>query len=67
MVVDRQIPLTVCPTSNVVIANAVADVASHPIARQRQLGVPVTVNSDDPGMMRFDIADEYAAVHQAFS
>jgi adenosine deaminase len=66
MVVDRQIPLTVCPTSNVVIANAVPDVASHPIARQRQLGVLVSVNSDDPGMMRFDIADEYAAVYQAF-
>jgi adenosine deaminase len=66
MVIDRQIPLTVCPTSNVVIANAVPDVASHPIARQRQLGVLVTVNSDDPGMMRFNVADEYAAVHQAF-
>jgi adenosine deaminase len=66
VVVDRQIPLTVCPTSNVVIANAIPDVASHPIARQRQLGVLVTINSDDPGMMRFDVADEYAAVQQAF-
>ena len=26
----------------------------------------VTVNSDDPGMMRFDLADEYEAVHAAF-
>ncbi len=65
-VIDRQIPLTVCPTSNVMIANVVPDVASHPIARQRELGVLATVNSDDPGMMRFDIADEYAAVADAF-
>lgn len=65
-VVDERIPLTVCPTSNVVIANVVPDVASHPIARQRELGVLATVNSDDPGMMRFDVADEYAAVHDAF-
>ncbi len=65
-IVDRQIPLTVCPTSNVMIANVVPDVASHPYARQRELGVLATVNSDDPGMMSFDIADEYAAVAQAF-
>jgi adenosine deaminase len=65
-VVERRIPLTVCPTSNVVIANVVPDVASHPIARQRQLGVLVTVNSDDPGMMGFNIADEYQAVYDAF-
>jgi adenosine deaminase len=65
-VVDRQIPLTVCPTSNVVIANVVPDLASHPFRRQRELGVLVTLNSDDPGMMQFDIADEYAAVANAF-
>jgi adenosine deaminase len=65
-VVERQIPLTVCPTSNVVIGNVVPDVASHPFARQRARGVLVTVNSDDPGMMRFDVADEYAAVAAAY-
>lgn len=65
-IVDRQIPLTVCPTSNVMIANVVASVAEHPYARQRALGVLATVNSDDPGMMQFDIADEYVAVADAF-
>ncbi len=65
-IVERQIPLTVCPTSNVMIANVVPDVAAHPFERQRQQGVLVTVNSDDPGMMRFDIADEYEAVARAY-
>ena len=64
--IDEQIPLTVCPTSNVMIAHVVAEVAEHPFARQRKLGVLVTVNSDDPGMMQFDIADEYVAVARAF-
>lgn len=64
--VDRQIPLTVCPTSNVVIANVVPEVAAHPFARQRTAGVLVTVNSDDPGMMEFTIADEYVAVARGF-
>ncbi|MEY2571084.1 MAG: adenine deaminase [Acidimicrobiaceae bacterium] len=65
-VVDRRVPVTVCPISNVVIANVIPDVAHHPIARQRGEGVLVTVNSDDPGMMGSDVADDYAAVHDAF-
>ncbi len=66
-IADRQIPLTVCPTSNVVIAHVVPDVASHPFDEQRRRGVLVTVNSDDPGMMRFDLADEYVAVADAYA
>jgi adenosine deaminase len=65
-IVERQIPLDVCPTSNVMIANVVPSVADHPFARQREAGVLATLNSDDPGMMRFDIADEYVAVARAF-
>jgi adenosine deaminase len=65
-VVDERIPLTVCPISNVVIANVVPDVAHHPIVRQRERGVLVTVNSDDPGMMQSDIGDDYSAVQDAF-
>ncbi len=65
-VIDRGVPLTVCPTSNVVIAHVVPDVATHPFDEQRRLGVAVTLNSDDPGMMRFDLADEYVAVADAY-
>ncbi len=65
-VAARRIPVTACPLSNVVIANVIGDVAEHPIARQRQRGVLVTVNSDDPGMMATSIADDYAAVATAF-
>ena len=48
------------------IANVVSSVAAHPLAEQRRRGVLATVNSDDPGMMQFDIADEYVAVARAF-
>ena len=65
-IVDQRVPVTACPISNVVIANVIADVAAHPIAQQRSQGVLVTVNSDDPGMMGSDVADDYAAVHEAF-
>jgi adenosine deaminase len=65
-VVDGRVPVTACPISNVVIANVIPDVAHHPIARQREQGVLVMVNSDDPGMMGSDVADDFAAVHEAF-
>ena len=65
-IIDRRIPLTVCPTSNLMIANVIQTLEEHPLAEQRRLGVLATVNSDDPGMMQFDIADEYVAVANAF-
>lgn len=65
-VAAERVPITTCPTSNVVIANVIPDVAAHPLDAMREAGVLATVNSDDPGMMQFDIADEYVAVADAF-
>ncbi len=65
-VADAGVALTVCPISNVVIANVIDDVADHPFARQREAGVLVTVNSDDPGMMGTTICDDYEAVTDRF-
>jgi adenosine deaminase len=56
-----------CPTSNVVIANAVGSVADHPLPRLRAAGVLVTVNTDDPALTDLDLAREYAACAQAWS
>jgi adenosine deaminase len=66
MVAARRVPVTVCPLSNVLIANVVDAVSEHPIARQRAIGVLATVNSDDPGMMGTSVADDYEAVWRAF-
>lgn len=65
-VAEQRIPVTVCPTSNVVIANVVPDVAAHPFGAMRAAGVLASLNSDDPGMMQFDLADEYPTVATAF-
>ena len=64
-VVERRIPMTSCPTSNLVI-KLVPDIESHPFARQRERGVLAMLNSDDPGMMSFDLGDEYATVAEAY-
>jgi len=63
----ERIPLTMCPTSNVVIANAYPSVAEHPLPRLRQAGVLVTVNTDDPALTDLDLAREYAACAAAWN
>jgi adenosine deaminase len=63
---DRRVPLTMCPTSNVVIANAFATVADHPLPRLREAGVLVTLNTDDPALTDLDLAREYAACAEAW-
>ncbi|MFI5041351.1 MAG: adenosine deaminase [Acidimicrobiales bacterium] len=62
----ERIPLTVCPTSNVVIANRVPDVAHHPYARMRASGLLATLNTDDPALTDLDLGREYRAVAAAY-
>lgn len=63
-VVRRQIPLEVCPTSNL-LTNAFPDMKSHSIARLRQEGVLVTINTDDPGVFDLNLTHEYDALSDA--
>ena len=51
-VAGDRVPLTVCPWSNVVIANRFASLAEHPFRAMRDAGLLMTVNTDDPAMMR---------------
>jgi aminodeoxyfutalosine deaminase len=55
---ERQIPLEVCPTSNVA-TRAVPSLAEHPLPRMVEAGVLVTINSDDPPMFSTDLNNEY--------
>ena len=60
------IPLTVCPTSNIVIANRVATLAEHPFRSMREAGLLATLNTDDPALTDLDLGREYAAVADAY-
>jgi adenosine deaminase len=44
-VVDRQIPLEICPTSNVQ-THVVPSYEGHPLKRLAEAGVPITINTD---------------------
>ena len=64
---ERRIPLTMCPTSNVVIAHACSSVDRHPLPALREAGVLVTVNTDDPALTDLDLAREYATCARAWN
>jgi aminodeoxyfutalosine deaminase len=59
---EHRIPLEVCPTSNL-RTGAVPSLAAHPLPRLLRGGVPVTLNTDDPGMFGCDIVGEYRLAH----
>jgi adenosine deaminase len=62
---DRM-PLTVCPTSNVVIANAFPRLEDHVYPLMRDAGLLATVNTDDPALIDLDLGTEYGLVADAF-
>jgi adenosine deaminase len=62
----ERIPLTVCPNSNIVIANAYPRLAEHPYPRMREAGLLATLNTDDPALTDLDLGREYHSVAEAF-
>lgn len=60
---ERQIPLEVCPTSNV-CTRSVPSLAEHPLPALVAAGVPVTINSDDPPMFSTTLNHEYLVAAQ---
>jgi adenosine deaminase len=59
--VQHQIPLEVCPTSNVCLG-VYPSYQEHPIRWLWDQGVYVTLNSDDPPMFNTDLVSEYQAL-----
>ncbi len=60
----EQVPLTVCPLSNVRL-KGVATLAEHPIGRMFERGLMVTINSDDPAYFGGYVGDNYVATAEA--
>ena len=60
---EHQIPLEVCPTSNL-FTGVYPSYQSHPAKALSDAGVPITINSDDPTFFRTTLADEYACLAQ---
>jgi aminodeoxyfutalosine deaminase len=61
----RQVPLELCPTSNVCLG-VYPDYAAHPLRPLWDAGLLVTVNSDDPALFGTDLNHEYEVLVDHF-
>lgn len=61
---EQRIPLELCPLSNL-RTGVIPAVASHPLRRYFDAGIPVSLNTDDPLFFGNSLVDEMAAAQQA--
>jgi adenosine deaminase/aminodeoxyfutalosine deaminase len=61
----RQIPLEICITSNVA-TGSVAKLEYHPVRRLYDAGVPIVLNTDDPGIFGTTLNREYRIAQEVF-
>jgi adenosine deaminase/aminodeoxyfutalosine deaminase len=62
---ERQIPLEVCPTSNV-CTGLVPSFKDHPLPTFMDAGLVVTLNSDDPGLFGTSLVNEFESAAACF-
>ncbi len=62
---DHNIPLEICISSNVA-TGAVRSLADHPVRRIYDAGVPIILNTDDPGVFRCTLNGEYELAARQF-
>ncbi|MDO8697535.1 MAG: adenosine deaminase [Pseudomonas sp.] len=60
--IDEQIPLTVCPLSNTKL-KVFEHMGQHNILKLLEMGVKVTVNSDDPAYFGGYVTENFMALH----
>jgi len=64
--VKKQIPLTVCPLSNLKL-KVTPDLSAHPLKKMLDLGLLVTVNSDDPAYFGGYLEENYVKIAEALN
>ena len=63
LIKERGITLEVNPWSNY-LTNSVRKIEEHPLKKLFDLGVKVTINSDDPEVLETNLNNEYRIAHE---
>ncbi len=62
---QKQIPLEICPHSNICLG-VYTNLAAHPLPRLYAAGVPLSVNSDDPPLFNTSLNANVATLYDPF-
>lgn len=65
-IIKRDMALTVCPLSNTAL-KVVENLKDHPLKKMMDLGLKVTINSDDPAYFGGQINQNYVEIQKALS
>lgn len=65
-IIKRDIALTVCPLSNTAL-QVVDDLKNHPLKKMMNLGLKVTINSDDPAYFGGQVNQNYIEIQKALN
>jgi len=63
-IIKRDMALTVCPLSNKAL-QVVPDLTDHPLKKMMDMGLKVTVNSDDPAYFGGQVNQNYIEIQKA--
>lgn len=63
---DLKIPIEVCPISNL-RTKVVSKMKEHPVKIFIDMGIPVSINTDDPKMFHNSLAEEYQLIMESFN
>jgi aminodeoxyfutalosine deaminase len=71
LLVDRRIPLEICPQSNIrtgalasLLHRKDAQIENHPLPKLLRHGIPVVLSTDDPAMFHTTLLDEYESARR---
>jgi adenosine deaminase len=65
-IIDRDLALTVCPLSNIAL-KVVDNLKNHPLKNMMDLGLAITVNSDDPAYFGGQVNKNYIEIQKALN
>jgi len=66
LLIEKQIPVEIAVTSNLITGQYVKTLKEHPVKDYLARGVFVTLNTDDPNLFKTTLLDEYWKIYSGF-